>query len=124
MRWSCFFFAALFLVGAAVQLNDPDPVAWIAAYLVGAGLSLHAAMGHRAWLPNALAAVVFGIWFATLAASLPGAPSEAFTSFRMQARSHEEPREALGLVLLAGWSGVLAERARRGRTIDTPGAHL
>lgn len=27
------FFAALFLFGAVVQLNDPDPVRWVAIYM-------------------------------------------------------------------------------------------
>lgn len=112
MRMLCFFFGALFLVGAGVQWNDPDPMAWIVAYLAGAALSFHAGGGGRAFAANALASVVFLVWFATLAATIPSAPEEAFTSFEMRETSHEEPREAVGLVLLAGWTAVLAVRAR------------
>ncbi len=112
MRILCFFFGGLFLIGAGVQWNDPDPLAWVVAYLVGAGLSFHAGSGGRAFAANAIAALAFGVWFATLAATIPGAPEEAFTSFEMRERSHEEPREAVGLLLLAGWSAVLAVRAR------------
>ena len=112
MRIACFVFTALFLVGAAVQWNDPDPMAWIVAYLLGAGLSLQAALGKPSFPANALAAVAFGIGFATLAATIPDAPDEAFTSFQMRETSHEEPREAVGLGLLSAWSAVLAFRAR------------
>ena len=118
MRIASFVLTAIFVLGAAVQLNDPDPALWVAAYLVGAGLSLHAAIGGRAFVPNAIAALVYAGWFASLAASLPGAPGEAFTSFRMQASSHEEPREAVGLALLAIWSIVLAVQARRAARDD------
>ncbi|MEM9175795.1 MAG: transmembrane 220 family protein [Myxococcota bacterium] len=113
MRIACFGFGALFLFGAAVQWNDPDPFAWIGAYLAGAALSIHAGRGGRAFVANALAAAVFAVGFASLATTLPGAPEEAFTSVRMQSADHEEPREAVGLALLAGWCGVLAVRARR-----------
>jgi hypothetical protein len=112
MRILCFFFGALFLVGAGVQWNDPDPLAWIVAYLVGAGLSFHAGAGGRAFVASALASIVFAVWFATLAATIPDAPEEAFTSFEMRETSHEQPREAIGLLLLAGWSALLAVRAR------------
>ena len=61
---------------------------------------------------NATAAIVFAGWFVSLAATIPEAPEEAFTSFQMRETSHEEPREAIGLLLLAGWTGVLAIRSR------------
>jgi len=108
MRIFASLFAGLFLVGAVVQWNDPDPYVWIAAYAFASSLSVAALLGHVVILPNAVAAAVFGVWFATIAASLMGAPSEAFKSFEMQAASHEEPREAVGLVLLSGWSATLA----------------
>ena len=108
-------FAVLFTVGAIVQWNDPDPFLWIAAYLLAAGLSFLAVLGRVIILPNVLVAIVFGIWFVTIAASLWGAPSEAFTSFKMQAAAHEEPREAVGLVLLSGWSAVLATKGVRAK---------
>ena len=113
MRVFAALFASLFLVGAIVQWNDPDPYVWIAAYVAAASLSVAALLGHVIILPNAVAAIVFGVWFVTLAASLIGAPGEAFTSFQMQAASHEEPREAVGLVLLSGWSAILAIKGVR-----------
>ena len=113
MKIGSFLFAGLFALGAAVQWNDPDPALWMLGYGTGAILSLASAFGRYNFIPNAAASVFFGIWFVSLASSLLGAPQEAFTSFKMQAESHEEPREAAGLALLAGWSVVLATQARR-----------
>lgn len=113
------FFALLFLVGAAVQWNDPDPLLWIAAYLACAGLSFAAAAGRRLFVPNVSAAIVFGLWLLMIAPSLWGAPLEAFTSFRMNEATHEAPREAMGLALLCAWSAWLAWRARPGGDAGT-----
>ncbi len=115
LRIACLGFAVLFLVGAAVQWNDPDPLPWMLAYGLAAGLSAAAARGRFWPRSTALFALGMALWFLWLAPSLLGAPEEAFTSFRMRATSHEEPREAAGLALLAVWNAILARRgARRG----------
>ena len=108
MRVAAGVFAGIFLVGAIVQWNDPDPMLWILGYAVAAGLSLAACLGRPSRVGCAVAALVFGLWFVRLAPSLRGAPEAAFTSFRMQASAHEEPREAVGLALLSGWNLSLA----------------
>jgi len=113
MRVASAVFAAVFVVGALVQVNDPDPVLWMLGYVTAAVLSLAAAFGRPHRIANAVAAIAFGLWFLSLASSLAGAPREAFTSFQMQAEVHEEPREAVGLLLLAGWSAALAVWATR-----------
>ena len=117
MRFVCLVAAGVFVLGAFVQWNDPDPVPWIAAYLVGAASATHAARGGHAFLPNLIAALVFAAWASSLVATVPDAPSEAFTSVQMRARGHEEPREAVGLVLLAASCGLMAWRARRGSQV-------
>ena len=113
MRIASFGFAALFLVGALVQWNDPDPAIWIAAYAVAAGLSLAAGFGRLLFSAHLVASLVFTVAFISIAGTLIEAPSEAFTTFKMQAESHEAPREAAGLALLSVWNGLLALRARR-----------
>ncbi len=113
MKGFAALFAALFALAAAVQWNDPDPTLWILGYLAVSGLSVAAFFGRRLLIPNALAALVLTLWFATLAPSLIGAPEEAFTSFEMKAAPHEKPREAVGLGLAAVWCGVLAVWSRR-----------
>lgn len=106
-------FVGIFLLSAAVQWNDPDPLVWIAGYLVAAGLSLAACFGRIAVFPNAVAALVFGFWFLSLAGTIPGAPSAAFTSFQMRASSYEEPREAVGLLICTVWTASLAVQGMR-----------
>ena len=113
MRIASAVFAAVFLLSAAVQWNDPDPLVWIAGYLIAAGLSLAACFGRIPVLPNAVAAIAFGLAFLSLAGTIPGAPNEAFTSFEMRAPEHEEPREAVGLLICAAWTGFLAVRGSR-----------
>jgi hypothetical protein len=112
--------ACVFAVGAFVQLNDPDPWLWILAYTVASGMSLAAALGFRPVAVNAALALVFALWFAALAPTLVGAPQAAFSSFAMQAADHEEPREAVGLLLLAVWSAGLAVWGARARRQAAP----
>lgn len=119
MRIASALFAAIFALGAVVQFNDPDPVVWILGYGIAAGFSLAGAFGRPHRLANCVAAIVFGLWFLSLAASLSGAPQEAFTSFQMQAVSHEEPREAVGLALLSAWSVALAVWAGRMKALPS-----
>ena len=120
MRVACVAMACVFAVGAFVQLNDPDPWLWILAYAVASALSLAAALGFRPVAVNAALALVFALWFASLAPTLVGAPSAAFSSFEMQASAHEEPREAVGLLLLAAWSAGLAGWGARARREVSP----
>lgn len=117
--WAAFF-AALFVFAAAVQWNDPDSALWILGYLAVASLSVAAFVGRRLLVPNALVAVLFTLWFATLAPTLKGAPEEAFTSFEMKAAPHEEPREAGGLGLAAAWCWALTVWSRRAATPAAP----
>ncbi len=112
MRVSCLSLAGVFALSAAVQWNDPDPGIWITVYLVGAAISAAAGFGRFWPRPTGLFGAVVALWFASLAPSLPGAPGEAFTSFEMQAASHETPREAVGLAILASWMVFLAVRGR------------
>jgi hypothetical protein len=115
MRWLDGLFFLLFLLAVAVQWNDPDPLIWMAGYGVAAGLSLAAYLNRFPVLPNLLAALGLTIWFFTMAGALLGAPLAAFTSFKMTAASHEEPREAFGLLLASGWTFSLALRGLRRR---------
>jgi len=115
MRIASGILAVVFVLSAVVQWNDPDPLLWMAGYLVAAMLSGAAAMGRVPFLPNAVAAGLFTLGFLWLAPTLFGAEQEAFTSFRMRAESHEEPREAVGLAIAAGWCATLAIRGWRAR---------
>ena len=115
MRVASAVFCAVFLLAVAVQWNDPDPLVWMLGYGLAALLSLAAFFGRFPVLPNALAAAGFAVWFLALAGTLPSAPLEAFTSFRMQTAAHEQPREAVGLLLCCAWTAFLAMRGARER---------
>jgi hypothetical protein len=113
MRTLAFLLCALFLLAASLQWNDPDPALWMAIYGLAALLAGAAAAGHWLPIPNGVAALVFGAGFLWLLPSLLGAEGAAFTSFRMQATSHEEPREAIGLLLCVAWCAAAARRGVR-----------
>lgn len=105
-------FAALFVVGAAVQVNDPDPLPWMAVYGLAAAACVAAGLrrGHRA-LP-ALVALGAVAWAATLAPRVVGRVEflSMFGAFEMESVAIEEAREMYGLLLVAGWMVVLALR--------------
>jgi hypothetical protein len=117
-RVVCLFLGALFAFGALVQWNDPDPLVWMVAYGFAAGLAAAGARGVFWPRTTAAFALLMACGLCLLAPSLLTAPPEAFASFQMEAPSHEEPREAVGLALISIWNGYLARRgwrlARRG----------
>jgi len=112
--------AALFTLFAAVQYNDPDPVVWIAIYGLAAIASAAAGLRPRSsWLVPAIVGVVAALWSASLSTRILGAPmdiEQVFGTTRMINTAVEETREALGLLLVAAWMGVLTWRGlRQGR---------
>lgn len=100
-RAASVLFGALFAYAAALQFNDPDPLRWAALYAAAALVSLAAAIRPLPfWIPLGLAALAL-VWSLTL---VPGIVSEAsFTGT-------EEERECVGLLLVAGWTGVVARQ--------------
>ena len=114
------FFAMLFTGAAILQFNDPDPGLWVAAYASAAGLAMAAAFGRSHFWPSALLAAIFALWAATLLPALLASESAAFSSFRMQAPSHEESREAVGVLLCAAYAAWLARRCRSRARLNSP----
>ena len=101
--------AALFLFGAAVQFNDPDPLRWAAIYLAAAVASILAALGRRPRiLPLAVLLVAAG-WAVALAPGVVGhVPFFAmFGDWEMRDRGVEESREMYGLLIIGAWMAVL-----------------
>ncbi|MEL6179616.1 MAG: transmembrane 220 family protein [Myxococcota bacterium] len=92
--------AALFVLSAAVQYNDPDPSLWITIYTGAALLSLQAA-SRRLVFPVAwawcLGAIAVAIWlvFTQIGALSMDLDNEVF-------------RELGGLAITAFWMGVVA----------------
>lgn len=97
-RVVCLGFTLLFLTAAAVQWNDPDPLAWVVTYVLAAGISAGAAFGR---LVPALALVV-GLGALGWAASIP--------------EWNEVEREIVGLTVIGCWLvfGLALPAARGG----------
>ena len=107
--------ALLFLFGAAVQLNDPDPLRWMAIYIAAAfACALGAARRLPRWLPLMILAVAL-IWGASLAPrAFPNVRIfEMFAGWQMTNQRIEEAREMYGLLLIAIYMVVLAAVSRR-----------
>lgn len=107
-------FALLFVLGALVQVNDPDPLPWIAIYAA-------AALGCAGWelrraarpflLPIAVVSLVWAIAVA-LRTELAVPLGVALMDWGMHSGGSEEAREAGGLLLIALWTAALALRPR------------
>lgn len=65
MRYLAIFFALLFALSAALQLNDPDPVLWFLAYAAVAVLLGMAAFGRFNRPFTAVLLLVLTVWLLT-----------------------------------------------------------
>lgn len=112
-------FAALFVVSAGLQYNDPDPVGWALLYLAAAALAVGAFRGLPLRVPAVALMAVCAVWMVMLAPGM-GAFIErgdlALLGATMQAGDPviEEAREFLGLaiVLLYSLAATLRKAAR------------
>lgn len=108
----------MFLFSAAVQFNDPDPLAWMAIYGTAAvvcGLELR--RRTPVWVPVAVALVAL-VWAGTLLSRARDvAISSLFAEWEMRDAGVEEAREMYGLMIVSVWMitiGVAAHmRARQ-----------
>jgi hypothetical protein len=112
-------FLLLFAFSVVVQVNDPDPLPWIAIYGAAALACLMSSSAH--WTFPVAIGIVALAWAATLAPNVIGRVPflEMFEEFEMKDAGVEESREMYGLLLIAGWMAVLGHRAfwRRRREI-------
>jgi len=98
--------ALLFVLGAAVQYNDPDPAIWIVIYLVAALVSFCGAVGRPPLVAMCALALGAGVWGVWLATGVLG----------QQPLFDEEGREMFGLAIISLWfvaSVGIEARARR-----------
>jgi Transmembrane family 220, helix len=108
----------LFVFAAAVQLNDPDPVPWVAVY--GGAAAATAARAWRGRVPRVLPLGLAGgtlAWALAIAMRGPAAAAyfRMFDEWEMQSLPIEQAREATGLLVVAAWMIVLAYRGTRPR---------
>lgn len=113
--------ATLFAFAAIVQFNDPDPIRWVAIYVVAGVLSALAASARRV---PAAAFVAVGVaallWAASIMLGGPGASEygHMFDAWEMKSVAVEEAREVSGLLIVSTWMAVLTIRStRRARTV-------
>lgn len=111
----------LFVLAAAVQLNDPDPGIWIAAYGIAAATAVGAFFG-AVRLP--VTGILTVLYVAAAWRSFPHATDGAslgVSDFGMSSLGVEEMREALGLGLCAAWTAFLSARAALGPSARSVG---
>ena len=109
--------AAVFLFGAIVQVNDPDPLPWIVVYVAATVVCVMAARGTPPlWMPAAVAAVALG-WalFIHLQASGRAPFMELFAEWEMRDEVVEETRETYGLMIIGVWMLVVSGQVLRAR---------
>ena len=106
---------ALFTLAAVVQVNDPDPLRWIAIYGIAAAISAFAAITSRVprFAATLLAAAAVA-WAVSIAANGPGLAEylRMFDAWEMRSAPIEEAREVSGLLIVAGWMTTIALRSR------------
>jgi hypothetical protein len=108
-------FAALFVVSAGLQHNDPDPLRWVALYGAAAGATVVALHVRGAWAAAALLGLVAAAWAAFLWYGVNGhvEASDAWRKMSEKGGKVEELREAGGLTIVAAWLAVSTLAGRR-----------
>jgi hypothetical protein len=115
-----FHLAALvvFLFGATLQYNDPDPIRWMAIYLAAATVMGFALARHR---QTRLLAVVVGavalVWALTYLPAVlrHGQVLSMFDEWKMRNEEVLQNREMFGLLIIAGAMALTAWRAPKRR---------
>ena len=100
----------MFVFSAVVQVNDPDPVAWIAIYTAAAMVCALVLAGRQRWWVAAIVGAVALVWAATLSPRVIGIVpfTSMFEKFEMKDIHIEESREMYGLSIVAAWMLVVA----------------
>lgn len=104
--------ALTFLLFAALQYNDPDPLIWMVIYAAVALLFGMAAFGRRVVRPARVLAIVLLAWAATMLPGMldwvrMGMPSIT-SSMKAEEPHIELVREFLGLLIAGGACTFLA----------------
>jgi hypothetical protein len=113
LRLASCVFALVFGFATLVQLNDPDPLLWVAVYGLVAGASVRVAWGRTLGVGTFVLLAVLVVLFTLWAPSLRDFSGASLKSFGMSgAVAEEEVREALGLGLALVWTAVLLAVSR------------
>ena len=115
-------FAAIFVFGATLQYNDPNPIPWVLIYLAAALPCALIAMKRSGWRLPAVVAAVAAAWCSVYV--LQGAwtvpVGQMFAEWEMKNQEVLQTREMFGLGLIAVWTALLAVFARlEGKSTST-----
>jgi len=106
-------FLLMFVFSVVVQINDPDPIPWMAIYGAAALACLLSLTGRLPWRFAVITGVVALAWAATIMPRVIGQVPflDMFAEFEMKDIGVEESREMYGLLLIGGWMAVLGHRS-------------
>ena len=115
-------FFLVFLVGAVIQVNDPDPARWMAIWGAAAGACLLFGLGFNQGAYRVVP-VIIGIialvWAVLLFPDMLNSAGdlrlkEVFNVTTMSNAGVEWVREIGGLLIIVIWMGVISIRGRSG----------
>lgn len=114
-------FLLMFVFSVVMQLNDPDPVRWMAIYGAAAFACLLSLAGRLRWWFAVVTGIVALVWAATIMPRVIGQVPflDMFAEFEMKDIGVEESREMYGLLLIGGWMAVLGHRSFWGARRDS-----
>ena len=106
-------FLLMFVFSVVVQVNDPDPLPWMAIYGAAALACLLSLLGKLPWWLAVITGLIALAWAATIAPRVVGQVPfmDMFAEFEMRDIAVEESREMYGLLLIGGWMAVLGHRS-------------
>lgn len=114
-------FGVLFLISAALQLNDPDPLRWVLIWAAAAAACLLQRRVTWDWLLAGATCAAALLWAALLAPSaLPGLElGDLAKKMKAETPQIELGRELLGLLIIAVWMAVLVFLGSRRAASDS-----
>jgi hypothetical protein len=106
-------FLLMFAFSVVVQVNDPDPLAWMVIYGAAALACLLSLLGKLPWQFAVVTGIIALAWAASIAPRVIGQVPflDMFAEFEMKDIGVEESREMYGLLLIGGWMAALGHRA-------------
>lgn len=106
----------LFLIAAALQFNDPDPIVWISVYGAASLITFLFLLQKINWYVIATASVfslVASIFIGVDAMQEAGLITSSLDSFKMHNMAEEKAREAIGLIIIAIWMLIMTLRMEK-----------
>jgi hypothetical protein len=94
----------MFVFSVVVQVNDPDPLVWMAIYGAAAAVcGLEIRRKTPAWAPVAIALIAL-VWAGSIYSRAHDVPISAlFAAWEMRELRIEEAREMYGLTIVGVW---------------------